>query len=154
MHIDDLFLIVGHWPCMTIQIAVNICAAAGQNINFRAVLIPPGYAGTDTFTNPSSVPIIDLRAFGPSTGLGGTLAISGGGGSSTRFSNNETPSGAVNGSNTAFTVAQTPANGGMFFLTRNGQFQVVGVDYTISGVNITYLYAPSSGDKIRATYTY
>ncbi len=42
----------------TLQAAVN---AAGSN---GAVEIPPTYAGTDTFTNPSGVPVRDLRTTG------------------------------------------------------------------------------------------
>ena len=42
----------------TLQAAVN---AAGTN---GAMAIPPNYAGTDTFTNPSGVKVTDLRTMG------------------------------------------------------------------------------------------
>lgn len=66
---------------------------------------------------------------------------------------NETPTGTVNGVNTAFTLANTPATNSLeLFL--NGQLLEPGAgnDYTISGAAITALFAPLTGDKIRAYY--
>lgn len=48
--------IAGEWPSSTIQQAID--EAAGSDL---AVLVPSTYRGNDTFVNPSSVPIIDLR---------------------------------------------------------------------------------------------
>jgi lysophospholipase L1-like esterase len=63
----------------------------------------------------------------------------------------ETPSGTVNSSNTVFTLANTPVTGKeMIFL--NGLLQMLTDDYTISGATITFITAPFTGDKIRATY--
>jgi phage-related tail fiber protein len=78
-----------------------------------------------------------------------------GGGGSISFADNETPSGTVNGSNTTFTLANTPTAGSVS-LYMNGMLQEAGSgnDYTISGSTITYLAAPISGDKIRANYRY
>lgn len=65
----------------------------------------------------------------------------------------ETPSGSVNGSNTAFVLANTPVSGSeqVFW---NGLLMEPGAgnDYTISGATITALTPPISGDKIRVTY--
>jgi len=65
---------------------------------------------------------------------------------------NETPSGTINGSNTAFTLAN--ANAYQLELFLNGQLLEPGVgnDYTVSGNAITMLFAPLSGDKLRAYY--
>lgn len=64
----------------------------------------------------------------------------------------ETPSGTINGSNTAFTLANANAYSLELFL--NGQLLEPGVgnDYTISGNAITTLFAPLAGDKLRAYY--
>jgi hypothetical protein len=65
----------------------------------------------------------------------------------------ETPSGTVNGSNTAFTLANTPIAGTeQVFLNGLLQEPGAGNDYTISTNTITYLTAPIAGDKIRVTY--
>jgi len=69
------------------------------------------------------------------------------------FITRETPSGSVNGSNTTFTLANTPISGTeQVFLNGLLQEPGAGNDYTISTNTITYLSAPLSGDKIRVTY--
>lgn len=69
------------------------------------------------------------------------------------FVTRETPSGSINGSNTAFTLANTPVSGSEeVFL--NGQLLEPGGgnDYTISGANITMATAPLTGEIIRVNY--
>jgi hypothetical protein len=71
----------------------------------------------------------------------------------TDFVYNETPGGTINGSNTAFTVASTPQNSSLE-LVLNGVVLEPGAgnDYTVSGTSITMLFAPATGDKLRAYY--
>lgn len=65
----------------------------------------------------------------------------------------ETPTGATNGSNTTFTLANTPIAGTeQVFLNGILQEPGAGNDYTISGATITYLTAPATNDKIRVAY--
>ena len=65
----------------------------------------------------------------------------------------EIPSGAVNGTNTAFTLASAPVAGSeQVFLNGILQDPGSGNDYTISAATITMLSAPAVGDKIRVTY--
>jgi hypothetical protein len=69
------------------------------------------------------------------------------------FITRETPSGTINGSNTTFTLANTPISGTeMVFLNGILQEPGAGNDYTISTNTITYLTAPASGDRLRVTY--
>jgi hypothetical protein len=69
------------------------------------------------------------------------------------FVTRETPTGTVNGSNTTFTLANTPIAGTeQVFLNGLLQEPGAGNDYTISGTTITYLTAPLAGDKIRVNY--
>ena len=64
----------------------------------------------------------------------------------------ETPSGAINGVNTTYTLANAPA-GDVESLYLNGVLQEPGgEDYTISGDSISFVDAPESGDRIRASY--
>jgi hypothetical protein len=69
------------------------------------------------------------------------------------FVDKEVPSGAINGSNTAFTLAFTPVAGSEHIYV-NGQLLESGSgnDYTISGANLTILYALATGEKLRASY--
>lgn len=65
----------------------------------------------------------------------------------------ETPSGLINGSNTTYTLANTPVVGSeCVFLNGILQDEGAGNDYTISGATITYLTAPFTGDKLRVNY--
>lgn len=73
--------------------------------------------------------------------------------SNTNFVDKEIPSGAINGSNTAFSLANTPIAGSEH-LYLNGVLLESGAgnDYTISAANITLLTVPLTGEKLRATY--
>lgn len=64
----------------------------------------------------------------------------------------ETPSGTINGSNTSFTLANTPVSGTESVYLNGVLQEPGGIDYTISGGTITYATAPASGDQLRATY--
>jgi|NOAtaT_7_FD_contig_41_2968157_length_4387_multi_4_in_0_out_0_2 hypothetical protein len=69
------------------------------------------------------------------------------------FVDKEIPTGALNGSNTTFTLTATPVAGSehVYF---NGILLDVGAsnDYTISNAVITTLFAPTAADKIRVSY--
>lgn len=73
--------------------------------------------------------------------------------SNTNFVDKEVPSGAINGANVTYVLANTPIAGSEHIYL-NGILQESGAgnDYTISGATITYLTAPLTGDKLRASY--
>lgn len=66
---------------------------------------------------------------------------------------NETPVGLVNSTNVSYTLANAPQVSSLQFYL-NGQLLDPGAgnDYTISGTTITALFAPITGDKLRAFY--
>lgn len=67
----------------------------------------------------------------------------------------EAPSGTINGSNTAFTLSQTPVSAASVLLFLDGVFMTQGVDYTISGTSITATgIVPATGQSLRAAYNY
>jgi hypothetical protein len=72
---------------------------------------------------------------------------------SANFVDKEVPSGSINGSNTAFVLANTPVSGSEHVYL-NGVLQESGSgnDYTISGATITMATAPASGEKLRVSY--
>ena len=111
-----------------------------------AVFVEEGTINSDTgwvLTNNGTI-TLGTTALVFSKFTGGTVPL---------FVDRETPSGAVNGSNTTYTLAFTPISGSEHVYL-NGLLQEPGAgnDYTISGVTITYLTAPISGDKIRVSY--
>lgn len=60
-----------------------------------------------------------------------------------RFSDAETPSGALNGSNKNFTLTQSPSPAQSLLLFLDKVLQIQGTDYTLSGASITMTTAPS-----------
>ncbi len=69
------------------------------------------------------------------------------------FVDKEIPSGAINGSNTTYTLANTPISGSEHVYV-NGLLMESGAgnDYTISGATITMLAALATGEKLRVSY--
>lgn len=71
----------------------------------------------------------------------------------TSWVSGEVPSGTINGSNTAFTLSQTPTSGSeIVYLNGVRQQRGGSNDYTISGDTITFISAPLSGDVILVDY--
>jgi len=70
-----------------------------------------------------------------------------------KFEVKETPSGTINGSNTAFTLALTPHENEAVELYLDGLYLIEGTDYTLSGTSITMTPAPALGQSLKAQYT-
>jgi uncharacterized protein YoxC len=75
-------------------------------------------------------------------------------GSNAVFVDAEAPGGTMNGTNTAFTLANAPAPTTSLTVFRNGILQRVGIDFTLSGSAITFAAGsvPQSSDYLRAYY--
>lgn len=83
----------------------------------------------------------------------GVVSLASGVVKATNYVVREAPTGAVNGTNTTYTLANAPVAGTeQVYLNGILQEPGSGNDYTISGSTITYLTAPESGDRIRVTY--
>jgi hypothetical protein len=80
----------------------------------------------------------------------------GGGGVMPLFSDAETPSGSVNGTNTTFTLLHAPSPIDSLILFRNGLLMKHGLDYAISGSTVTFFLGsiPQTGDVLLASYRY
>lgn len=77
-----------------------------------------------------------------------------GGGGSSNMAFNETPSGAINDSNTSFTVLFSPNPADSVRVYLNGVRQSLTTDYTFSGKTITFLTAPPTGSILLVDYSY
>lgn len=64
---------------------------------------------------------------------------------------NETPTGAINGSNVTFTIAFIPMLGSLRLYWNYGRLKET-TDYSVSGTTITLTVAPSTGDWLLADY--
>jgi hypothetical protein len=69
------------------------------------------------------------------------------------FSDAETPGGTVDGTNTTYTLANTPL-GTSLALYRNGLYMIVGSDYTLTGSTVQFASneVPQAGDTLIASY--
>jgi hypothetical protein len=134
----------------SVQVRVNDASLEVSN----GLRVKQGTAGQVYIANASGV-------LTPTT-LSGDVASVSGTGSVTlatgivRASNyvvRDSPTGAVNGTNTAYTLTSTPVTGTeQVFLNGLLQEPGAGNDYTISSGTITFLAAPVTGDRIRVTY--
>ena len=59
----------------------------------------------------------------------------------------EVPSGTVNGSNTNFTLSQTPYSAKAVIVFLDGIVQTFTTDWSISGTTLTFVTAPAAGQK-------
>lgn len=112
----------------------HVIADEGTPLTARATLnfTGAGVAATDDAANSRTVI---------------TIAGASGGGVSYR----ETPAGAINGVNAAFTLTYTPLSESLA-LYLNGVYQMPGTDFTGGGTAITYVIAPRAGDVHLAAY--
>lgn len=77
------------------------------------------------------------------------------GGTVPSFADGETPTGAVDGVNTTYTLAHAPSPAASLDLFQNGVSQVPGgTDFTLAGSTITMAVAPLTGDVLLAFYRY
>lgn len=88
------------------------------------------------------------------TGATGPAGPQGPPGAGVNFADAEVPGGLVNGVNAAFTLAAAPSPATSLQLTRNGLTLTAGIDYTLSGLAITFLTGaiPQTGDGLIAWY--
>lgn len=72
------------------------------------------------------------------------------------FVDQETPSGAINGVNAAFTLSMTPNPMSSLAVFRNGLRMTAGVDYTLSGAVLTFAAAskPQLTDTVSCSYRF
>jgi len=75
-----------------------------------------------------------------------------GGGTSGVMVNGEVPTGDIDGNNTIFTLAHTPANSLKVYL--GGARQKENEDYTVVGAVITFITAPMTGSILICDYNY
>jgi hypothetical protein len=86
------------------------------------------------------------------TNLTNTVNAFGAGGSNALYVDAESPGGLINGTNSIFSLAQTPSPSASLLLYRNGLLQLNGPNYTLTGTTVTFTAAPASTDSLEAYY--
>lgn len=139
----------------TALVFVQTGSGSGGTVTSVSVDTANGFAGTVTSATSTPAITISTTVTGLLKGNGTAVSAATAGSDYLAPSNvvtRETPSGSVNGSNTAFTLANTPI-AGTESLYLNGLLQEAGgEDYSISGTAITFVTAPVTGDRIRCNY--
>ena len=108
--------------------------------------------GVSLVDNVSEIDFVGGGVAGANVGDAVTETITGAAGSE---SENETPSGIINGANAVFTLAHTPSPAASLKVYLNGAFQTAaGEDYTLATATITFVNAPLSGSVLRVFYKY
>lgn len=70
------------------------------------------------------------------------------------FVDSETPAGNIDGTNTIFTIATTPAPQVSFHLYLSGLLLRLGIDYTLNGqtIMLTSVNTPQPGENLQCSY--
>jgi hypothetical protein len=128
----------------------------GTQTNFGGqVILNHGITlSVDEIHDTSGAITIDTSAVTINGNLTVTGTINGGGGGGSRFADNITPAGAVDGVNTAFTLSSIPNPAASLQLHSGGVLMTAGVDYALVGAAITYGIAPASGNVHVAFYRF
>lgn len=129
---------------------------AAGTVTSVSVTSANGFAGSVATATTTPAITISTTVTGITKGNGTSLSAAVAGTdylAPSNFVDKETPTGSINGSNTTFTLANTPTSGSEHVYL-NGILQESGAgnDYTISGATITYLSAPQTGDRLRVSY--
>jgi len=113
------------------QLLIGVPAGAG--VIFRCATLDVAGFSLDTTTTPPK--LRPTAAPGPA------------------FVDAEVPTGTLDGSNTAFTLASSPVPAASLQLFENGILLKAGTDYTLAGAAITFLgRTPQLGDLLVANY--
>ena len=145
----------------------QIVFAGGSNITLSQVTGAGG--ATITVLGPANqTGISGIAASGASTAVSGTVQFANSNGltfglngntitgsySIYNFADQEIPSGAFNGTNTLYTLANAPNPAACLMLFVNGQNLISSFDYTLSSVSLSLAAPPITNDRVRAWYRY
>ena len=147
-------------PPVLSEVEISDVTGLTDELNARPTRGPGYSTSRAAIINPSGQ--IDAAAgrLGDCVRVDGTSGPCGGSGDNSTtpiiFVDSETPAGAVDGSNTTFTLANSPSPSTSLVLYRNGLFMTAGVDYSVNGAAIAFVpgATPQSGDVLTASYRY
>jgi hypothetical protein len=135
---------------LAVIFVLGALSAASVIITLRQIQSPGSSTPGFIFgTLPSGVNSFLQVGSGLTINSAGQLSVTG---ISPTFTDAETPSGTVNGTNATFTLAAAPGTPASLILTVNGVVQIQGSsgNYTLSGTTITFLSGsiPQPGDVL------
>jgi len=141
----------GPYSAATAQDAIDAAnAAITPAIRFQSMEVRLIISGVShKYWYRDGVADTDLIEFSSGAGGGG-----GSGGLLTELVLNETPAGAIDGSNRVFSLADTPSSANTVMLWLNGQLLKQDSDYSVVSSTVTFLCdPPTNGDVLLSMYT-
>ncbi len=137
----------------TDNIALTLGTASGLEVHTSGLRLARGTGGQIIVVNGTGDPVYAAMSGDATLSNTGAVTVANTITRNAAFVTRETPTGAIDGTNTGFTLANTPVVGSEE-LYLNGILQEPGTgnDYAISGASITMASAPIAGDKIRVSY--
>lgn len=135
------------------SVGISDVTGLQQELNNRPMKGPGFINGRVAVINPAGT--VDGAAGNVTDCLrvdGTSVACVGGGGPG--FSDNEVPAGDINGTNTVFTLANTPSPANSLVVYKNGLLQRLSVDYALATNIITFAPTaiPKTGDLLTVSY--
>ena len=131
-----------------LQSALSLRLAMGTGFATSRTAVINSIGGVDGAVGSLSDCVHVDGTSGPCGSGGGTTT------SNAAFVDSEVPGGALNGSNSVFTLANTPNPPSSVALYRNGLLLKQNLDYTIAANSVTFLAGatPQTGDMLLASY--
>ena len=132
----------------------GVAVFGGDTVISGALHVSQGISGSLTTLTDGTEYLIAGSNVTITTGSSGQITVAVSSTSNVVF--NETPGGSINGSNTAFTLANSPEEGTVMLFV-NGQLQASGsgLDYTLSNKTLTFSgeSVPQTSDRLISTYS-
>ena len=128
----------------------GLSVALAAKTNMGTSYSPSPTAWIDTSGNIGSIPGNPTDC----VKVNGTSGPCSSGSSGSAFVDAEVPSGAMNGTNMTFNLAQTPSPAASLELFRNGVLMDTGLDFSLSANTVTFsaIATPQSNDVLLAYY--
>lgn len=149
--------VVGPPPSVTSPILISDVTGLANELNLRASKGTGFAPGRTAVINTSGLVDGAVGSASDCVRVDGSSGPCGsGGGMFPGFADAENPSGVVDGSNTTFTLLNTPSPAASLALYNNGVLQRQALDYTLNNAAILFVRAaaPQPGDVITAYYRY
>lgn len=133
---------------LTVSVTTHALVPLGENVY---VIGRRNTSGSDIWVGIDGQAYLIADGTNSSTGFSPASSASSGIGNKHNW-RQEIPSGSINSSNTSFTISAAPYSTNSLLIFRNGLYQIPTTEYTLSGTNVVFVTAPTTGAEVMAVY--